>query len=68
MLIPTIILSASLAEKDKNLLYKIPLSAFLLFAELHFLIFYHNQFDGIDLDTIAFFGIYILRQHRTKTV
>lgn len=61
MLIPTVILSASLAEKDKDLLYKIPLSAFLLFAELHLLIFYLNQYDGIDLDDIAFFGIYLLR-------
>lgn len=61
MLIPTVILSAGLAEKDKNLLYKIPLSAFLLFAELHFLIFYRNQYDGIDFDDIAFLGLYLLR-------
>lgn len=57
MLIPTVILSASLAEKDKALPYKIPLSAFLLFAELHFLIFYYNLFDSIDFDDIFFFGI-----------
>lgn len=60
MFIPSALLSGWLAEKKGHFLYKVPLSAFLLFSELHFLIFYcYNIYDFRDISAI--FGIYLIR-------
>lgn len=63
MFIPSALLSGWFAEKKGHFLYKVPLSAFLIFSELHFLIFYcYNVYDYIQIKDIpAILGIYLIR-------
>lgn len=57
MFIPSVLLSGWLAEKKNHYLYKVPLSAFMLFAELHMLIFYcyDYSFSGSDILQVSLF-------------
>ncbi len=46
-IIPTIALAFWLAVKKDNLSYKVPLFVFMVFSEVHLLIFYFYEFSGI---------------------
>lgn len=62
LIIPSIILSLWLAENKKgHLLHKVSLSAFLIFSELHFLIFYCYEFIGVRVSDLAFVGVHLFQ-------
>lgn len=54
LIIPTIILALWLAESQDDLRYKAPLPVFMVFAELHLLIFYCHEFSGIRVGDLLF--------------
>lgn len=60
LIIPTIILALWLAESKDDLRYKAPLPIFMVFAELHLLIFYCHEFSGIRVGDLLFIVPYLI--------
>lgn len=60
LIIPTIILALWLAESKDDLRYKAPLPVFMVFAELHLLIFYCHEFSGIRVGDLLFIVPYLI--------
>lgn len=60
LMIPTIILALWLAEKKDDLSYKAPLFVFMIFSELHLLIFYFYEFSGIRVSDLLFIVPYLI--------
>lgn len=60
LIIPTIILALWLAESKDDLRYKAPLPFFMVFAELHLLIFYCHEFSGIRVGDLLFIVPYLI--------
>ena len=59
-IIPTIALAFWLAVKKDNLSYKVPLLVFMIFSELHLLIFYCHEFSGIRVGDLLFIVPYLI--------
>lgn len=59
-IIPTIALAFWLAVKKDNLSYKVPLFIFMIFSELHLLIFYCHEFSGIRVGDLLFIVPYLI--------
>lgn len=60
LFIPTAALAWWLAVKKNNLSYKAPLFVFMIFSELHLLIFYFYGFSGLYTDDLAWIVLFIL--------
>lgn len=60
LFIPTAALAWRLAVKKNNLSYKAPLFVFMIFSELHLLIFYFHGFSGLYTDDLAWIVLFIL--------
>ena len=58
--IPTALVAWRLAVKKNNLSYKAPLFVFMIFSELHLLIFYCHGFSGLYIDDLAWIASSIL--------
>ncbi len=59
-IIPTIALAFWLAVKKDNLSYKVPLFVFMVFSEVHLLIFYFYEFSGIRVGDLIFIVPYLI--------
>ena len=59
-IIPTIALAFWLAVKKDNLSYKVPLFVFMVFSEVHMLIFYFYEFSGIRVGDLIFIVPYLI--------
>lgn len=60
LFIPTAALAFLLAVKKDNLSYKVPLFVFMVFSEVHLLIFYFYEFSGLYTDDLAWIVLFIL--------